>query len=200
LTVYLQETVFLLRDRSVNMEETNRVVGAGREEGETAMFSRILVAVDDSDSGAVAVDFATALARDHGARVRVIHVNELIVGGRGVAYETESEAMDVVDRAVGTLRAAGIEADGVHYLANCFTVGDRIAEASRDWRADSLVFGSRRRKRWSRYGGAGLRERVTVLTGLPVLTAPAPLKVGRRVHADELDRELANLFISSSGR
>ena len=121
------------------------------------MFSRILVAVDGSDSGTVAVDFATALAHDPGARVRIVHVNELIVGGRGVAYESESEAMEIVDRAVATLRGRGIDADGVHYLANCFTSPERIAEAAQDWGADVIVFGSRRHRRWMRLRGAGLR-------------------------------------------
>jgi nucleotide-binding universal stress UspA family protein len=162
------------------------------------MFSRILVAVDGSDSGAVAVDFATALAYDLGARVRVVHVNELIVGGRGVAYESESESMEIVDHAVVALRARGIEADGVHYLANCFAVADRIAEAAHDWGADAIVFGSRRHRRWMRLRGGALRERVTAVSGLPVVTAPSPLKVGRRVDAGSLERELAQLVVSSA--
>ena len=164
------------------------------------MFRRILVAVDGSDSGTVAVDFAAALAHDAGAVVRVVHVNELIVGGRGVAYETESEAMEIVDRAVATLRSSGIDADGVHYLANCFNVPERIAEAGNDWGADVIVFGSRRHRRWMRLRGGALRERVTALSGLAVLTAPAPLKLARRVDAGSLERELAQLIVSSGSR
>ncbi len=163
------------------------------------MFSRILLAVDGRNSGDVAVDFATAMALDLDATVRVVHVNELIVGGRGTAYESESEAMEIVDRAVAALRRAGIRADGVHYLANCFAVGDRIAEAAEDWGAEAIVFGSNRRRRWSRLRGAGLRERVTALTGLPVLTAPAPLRVARGVRGDSLDREMAQLLAASAG-
>ena len=62
---------------------------------------------------------------------------------------------------------------------------DRIAEAARDWGADVIVFGSRRR-RLPRLGGAGLRERVTTVTGLPTMVAPPPLKMRRRVRAREL--------------
>jgi nucleotide-binding universal stress UspA family protein len=162
------------------------------------MFSRILVAVDGSDSGTVAVDFATSLAHDPDARVRVVHVNELIVGGRGVAYESESEAMEIVDRAVAALRGRGIDADGVHYLANCFTAPERIVEAAQDWGADVIVFGSKRR-RWARLRGGALRERVTRVTSLPVLTAPAPLKVDHQVRSEALDKELADL-LASAGR
>ncbi len=162
------------------------------------MFRRILLAVDGTNSGDVAVDFTTAMARDSEAVVRVVHVNELIVGGRGVAYESESEAMGVVDRAVVSLRSGGVRADGVHYLANCFTIGDRIAEAARDWGADAIVFGSKRR-RWSRFRGAGLRERVMALTGLPVVTAPAPLKTAGGMHGGSLERELSQLVAASTG-
>ena len=38
--------------------------------------------------------------------------------------------MEIVDGAVGYLRSEGVAADGVHYLANCFTIADRIAEAA----------------------------------------------------------------------
>jgi nucleotide-binding universal stress UspA family protein len=152
------------------------------------MFNRIVVATDGSESGEAAVSFTVALAQEHGAIVRVVHVNVLLVGGRGVAAESELEAMDVVDRAVARFRVAGVDADGVHHLANCFTVPDRIAVAAHDFGADVIVFGSKRRRRFLRFGGAGMRERVTALTGLPTLTAPAPLTVPRRFETEELVR------------
>ncbi len=164
------------------------------------MFSRILLAVDGSESGDVAADFTSALASKLGAAVRVVHVNELIVGGRGHAHETESEAMEVVDRSVGALRARGVRADGVHHLANCFAVARCIADAARDWGADAIVLGSKRRRRWRRFNGKGLRERVTKVTGLPVLTAPPPLTVARGLHVELLDQELAQMVASSPVR
>jgi nucleotide-binding universal stress UspA family protein len=164
------------------------------------MFTRILLAVDGTDSGDVAVSFTSALARQFDAEVRVVHVNELLVGGRGFAAETELEAMDIVDRAVARFRGTGVTADGVHFLANCFTLDDRIAEAAREWGADVIVFGSKRRRRLARLTGRGLRERVTALTGLPTLVAPAPLRLGRRVVRRELDpaafQSLDDLIVS----
>jgi nucleotide-binding universal stress UspA family protein len=150
------------------------------------MFNRILVTTEGNESGDAAISFTTALAREHNATVRVVHVNELLVGGRGVAVESELEAMDIVDQAVARLRGAGVEADGVHFLANCFTVADRIAEAAQDWGADVIVFGSKRRRRFVRFGGSGVRERVTAATGLPTLTAPAALKVPKRFETQRL--------------
>ena len=78
--------------------------------------------------------------------------------GRGYASETELESMQIVDGAVGYLRSEGVPADGVHYLANCFTIADRIAEAANGWSADVIVLGSKRRRWFSRFGGAGLRR------------------------------------------
>ena len=158
------------------------------------MFTRILLAVDRTDSGDVAVSFTAALAQRFGAQVRVVHVNELLVGGRGFAAETELEAMDVVDTAVGQLRSSGVRADGVHYLANCFTLDDRIAESALEWGADVIVFGSKRRRWLPRLAGRGLRERVTALTGLPTLVAPAPLRLGRRAARRELDPAVHRLI------
>jgi nucleotide-binding universal stress UspA family protein len=149
------------------------------------MFSRILVATDGTTSGDAAVSYTTALAREHNASVRVVHVNELLVGGRGFASESEAEAMEIVDRAVARLRPAAADVDGVHFLGNCFTVCDRIAEAAQEWGADVIVLGSKRR-RFARFGGAGVRERVTAMTGLPTLTAPPPLKVPKRVDTRRL--------------
>ena len=63
------------------------------------MFTRILLALDGTESGDVAVSFATALARQFGSSIRVVHVNELLVGGRGFASKTELESMKIVDEA-----------------------------------------------------------------------------------------------------
>jgi len=68
------------------------------------MFTRILLAIDDSPSSDVAVSFATAMARQSVASVRVVHVNEYLVGGRGFTIETHAEAMRHLEGAVRALR------------------------------------------------------------------------------------------------
>ena len=91
------------------------------------MFSRILLAIDDSASSGVAVSFATALASRSSAVVRVVHVNEYLVGGRGFTIETQTEAVAHLEGAVTALRAAGVATEGSLYLADCFGVDARIA-------------------------------------------------------------------------
>jgi nucleotide-binding universal stress UspA family protein len=141
------------------------------------MFSRILLAIDDSASSDVAVSYASALAAQAHAAVRVVHVNEYLVGGRGFTVETQAQAISHLEEAVATLRAAGIPTEGSLYLTSCFGVEARIANAAQEWSADVILLGSRRRRRFARFGGKGMRERVTSHTSLPVLTAPAPLDV-----------------------
>jgi nucleotide-binding universal stress UspA family protein len=141
------------------------------------MFTRILLAIDDSASSEAAISFGAAMARQSSASVRVVHVNELLVGGRGLTVETQAQATLDLEKAVAFLRGAGLPADGALYVSSCFGVADRIADAAHDWSADVIVLGSRRHRRFSRWAGKGIRERVTALTPLPVLTTPAPLQV-----------------------
>jgi nucleotide-binding universal stress UspA family protein len=140
------------------------------------MFKRILVAIDDSDSNEVTLSFVLALARQSSATVRVVHINEFLVGGRGTTMETQAEAIQRLEIAVAALRDGGIPTEGSLYLASVFGVDARIVNAAHDWSADVIVLGSRR-QRFFRFGGKGMRERVTRLTALPILTAPAPLKL-----------------------
>jgi len=143
------------------------------------MFTRILLAIDDSASSEAAISFGTAMASQSSASVHVVHVNEYLVGGRGLTVETQAQALQHLENAVTFLRDAGIPTDGALYVTSCFGVGDRIANAAHDWSADVIVLGSRRQRRFSRFAGKGIRERVTTLTCLPVLTAPAPLEVAK---------------------
>lgn len=144
------------------------------------MLKRILLALDSSDSGQVAISFTIAVA-DSDTEVRILHVNELL-GGRGQTMETPTEARFLLDDAVLQLRccgvtATGVMATGVVATATSFAVAECIiAEADR-WSADSIVLGSARRRGLRRIASQGVRERVIRFSCLPVLTAPAPLRV-----------------------
>jgi hypothetical protein len=88
---------------------------------------------------------------------------------------------------VSELGSAGVSATGLVATANCFNVGRSIAAAADEWSADVIVVGSRRRSRWSGLRGKSMREQITGVTSLPVMTAPPPLRVGfpRRAPSSE---------------
>jgi nucleotide-binding universal stress UspA family protein len=143
------------------------------------MFQRVLLAVDGSDAGPVAISFTMALAPP-GTAVHVVHVNQYQVGGRGLTVETGDEACGPVHEAVADLLAAGVRATGVVCTSTCFGVAERIVAEAERWAADAIVVGSRRHRGCLRLLGQGVRARIIRLSQLPVLTAPAPLKVSRR--------------------
>ena len=141
------------------------------------MFDRILLALDESPAGEVATVFASALARRTRASVHVLHVNERLVGGRGVTLRTRDEATDLVTAAVGQLNTDGVAADGSVRVHSYRGVPAAIVAAARDRECGAIVLGSHRHRRLSRLFSAQVRERTTRLTSLPVLTAPSPLTV-----------------------
>jgi len=160
------------------------------------MFDRILLALDDSPAGEVATVFATALARRADASVHVLHVNERLVGGRGVTLRTRLEATDLVAGAVRQLADAGVRAGGSVRVSSYRGVPAVIVATARERSADAIVVGSHRNRRLGRLFSAQVRERTTRLTSLPVLTAPSPLKVTALGGADAWDRRFDEVLDS----
>jgi nucleotide-binding universal stress UspA family protein len=140
------------------------------------MLKRILLALDSTESGQVALSFAVALAGP-GTAIRVLHINEFELGGRGLTVETAEEAVTLVRGAVTELQQRGIDASGLASVSSGFGIADYIAAEAERWSADGIVLGSCRRRGWRRLLSQGIRERLLRLTCLPVLTAPPPLQV-----------------------
>jgi nucleotide-binding universal stress UspA family protein len=170
------------------------------------MFERILLALDDSPAGEVATAFAGALAQRTGAgaaagaSVHVLHVNEGLVGGHGLTLQTRQEAIDLVTGAVRQLAEAGVRAGGSVCVSTYRDVPARIVAMAAERSAGAIVLGSTRR-RWGRLLSAQVRERTTRLTSLPVLVAPAPLKVAASLGLGNLrDGSLDQMLDSLSNR
>lgn len=144
------------------------------------MFTRLLLAIDDSEGSEVATVFTAAYAQRSAASVHVFHVNERLVGGRGLTLLREAEATALVSGALEQLRAAGVDGSGSVAVASYRDVAARIAGAAHEREVDAIVLGSERRHRWGRVFSRRVRERTTGLTTLPVLTAPSPLNVSGR--------------------
>lgn len=142
------------------------------------MFQRILLALDAGDAGSVATSFTVALARRFDAAVHVVHVNEYLMGGRGLTSESPAEAADLVADALRDMHAAGVPATGVTYRTTVFDVPGAICDLAAQVRADVIVVGSRRRR--LSFLRRSTRNRIARSTPLPVITAPPPLRVEKR--------------------
>jgi nucleotide-binding universal stress UspA family protein len=151
------------------------------------MFHRILLAVDDSPASEVATAFATAFAHSSGASVHVVYINERMVGGQGLTLDTRPEATELVARAVRQLTEGGVRASGSSSVASHRQVPARLADEARARQVDAIVLGSHRPRSLGRLFSPKVRQRVTRLTSLPVLTAPSPLKVTSMQRADALE-------------
>lgn len=101
--------------------------------------------------------------------------------------------------ALRRLAGAGVHADGSVCVASYRGVPGRIVTAATERAAGAIVLGSDRRRRLGRLFSAQVRERTTRLTSLPVLVAPAPLRVtsslgGGDLWDGTLDHVLDSLF------
>jgi nucleotide-binding universal stress UspA family protein len=141
------------------------------------MFDRILLALDDSPAGEMAALFAGALARPTGASVHVLHVNQRVVGANGLTLRTRSEATELVTLAVQDLADSGVRASGSVRVSSYRSVPRQIVAVARERSADAIVLGSNRNRWLGRLYSSRVRDRTTRLTSLPLLTAPAPLKM-----------------------
>ncbi|MGH8979940.1 MAG: universal stress protein [Acidimicrobiales bacterium] len=160
------------------------------------MFQRILLAIDAGDPGSVATSFTVALAKKCEAAVHVLHVSPYLVGGAGFTSESPAEAADIVAEALREIHAAGVRATGVTYRTTAFDLPAAICDLADQCRADAIVVGSRRRR-----GCAFLRrsthERIARRTSLPILTAPAPLRIDKRDRALDAVPSLLDLPVRS---
>jgi nucleotide-binding universal stress UspA family protein len=159
------------------------------------MFEQLLLAIDDSPASEVATVFAAAFAQRSSATVRVLHVNEYLVGGpRGRTLRSREEATELLTRAVLQLRESGVRATGSARVASYRDVPKTIVQAAHEHGVDAIVLGSNRHRGVGRMFSPKVRERTARLTSLPVLIAPTPLNT-ESINLDDMLRErLDNLL------
>jgi nucleotide-binding universal stress UspA family protein len=106
---------------------------------------RILLAVDDSEPSARAVDAAAVMAEASGGEILVLHVREITPTRTAVGasleprWGAEQLVADIVDR----LRLQGIRAEGEMHAAQLGHAAYDIAYAARCIGADLVIMGSR---------------------------------------------------------
>lgn len=109
--------------------------------------TRILLPYDQTEPAQRAVESTRELARALKASVRVIHLRiwDPCRGGR-MFLETKEEALRLTREAVIRLRSDGIATAGVNRIAKRTCIADEILAEARDFGANAIVLGARRRR------------------------------------------------------
>jgi nucleotide-binding universal stress UspA family protein len=139
------------------------------------MWSRILLAIDQYDSGLTALEFTIGVARAMRIEVRVLHVREVSRLSAVLTLEAPDEADALVEQAVTSLGLAGVAAVGRVRTLPEDRVAHGVVQESAAYGCDAIVLGARRLRGISRVSGRGVRERVLRSSPLPVIVAPGPL-------------------------
>jgi nucleotide-binding universal stress UspA family protein len=143
------------------------------------MFKRILVAVDASQTGELALETAIGLATESQALLRIVHVVDTanINIGAELADQYKVSA-SLVDNAQKILNPAEriAEAAGVAAEASLITIDalnkripEAITEDAEAWSADLIVIGTHGRRGFTRLLLGSVAEGVARLATKPVL-------------------------------
>ncbi len=145
------------------------------------MYSHILVPVDGSDTGNLALQEAIRLARSEGAGLRIIHVVDSAtyiwdaefapIDLKQIQDSVRRYARGVLDRAERAAKDAGISAETrlveIERLGQ--RVATRIAEQAREWPADLIVIGTHGRRGLDHLLMGSVAEGVVRIAPVPVL-------------------------------
>jgi nucleotide-binding universal stress UspA family protein len=136
------------------------------------MWSSLLFALDQFESGQRALEFVSDVAVGHDCSVRVLHIRELSHMARVPPIETPADADELVADAVFRLRMCGVGAGGRSRTSLRDRVAERIVEEAMYHECEAIVLGSRRLHGYARLSAQGVRERVIRLSDLPLIIAP----------------------------
>ncbi len=146
------------------------------------MFKRILVAVDASQTGELALETAIGLAAEMQARLRIVHAVDAAQINLSAEFPTRSEVSEVSEEIVkagqkilsdaeATAAAAGLSAET--HLITIDTLNQRIPEVIANdadaWPADLIVIGTHGRRGLSRLFLGSVAEGVARVATKPVL-------------------------------
>ena len=150
------------------------------------MYSKILVAVDGSETSEHALQQAIELARSLSATLRMVHVmdmgwlpieSEMPIDIGTISAVRRGAGEKVIAAARETARECGYEAEAA--LIETETPVERVAEAiakevSR-WPADLVVLGTHGRRGFQRLMLGSVAEQIARLSSAPVLLVPSKI-------------------------
>ena len=145
------------------------------------MWDRLLLSMDQFDSGQNALAMALGMAPRSGASVVVLHVRERSTMMQVPPLETLAEARSLVDRSVAALERAGVDSCGIVASVDPHHVARQIVDEAKAWGCDAIIVGSTRLRGIRRIAGSGVRDRILRTSSLPVFVAPPPIGASNRI-------------------
>ena len=149
-----------------------------------SMYQRILVPVDGSPTSNEALAAAIKMAKNFSARLRLIHMVDELVFTAGYqdfgSYNTDlitllrETGTKVLAEGVASARTAGIEAESELFEKYGERLGETVAKAASDWKADLIVVGTHGRRGLGRVLLGSGAEQVIRQAPVHVLVVRAP--------------------------
>lgn len=152
------------------------------------MYGKILVPIDGSETANQGLNEAIKLAKNQGARIRLVHiVNELIMTAPGAYVTNFAQIIDILRTggqgilAAGedAVRSAGIEVDTAFVEAMGGQAGDHIVQQAKQWGADLIVCGTHGRRGLRRLVLGSDAEYIVRHTPVPILLVRSLESVGK---------------------
>lgn len=147
------------------------------------MYKKILVPIDGSDTSLRGLNEAMKLAKDQGAKIRLIHiVNELMVVAsyEGTIYSGEliqalrDSGQKILNKAQQSVAAAGVQVEVELLEAHGGQAGNAIIKDAEQSLADIIVLGTHGRRGLSRLVMGSDAEQVVRQARVPVLLVRNP--------------------------
>ena len=145
------------------------------------MFRRILVPVDGGKASSAGLALAVRLARESKARVRLVHLSQMMLGAPPAGGMPMSALYDdlrrsgeaILRKAEAACRRARVQCDTSLDVAIANRPSDVIIDEARKWRADLIVMGTHGRRGLARLALGSEAERVARSAPVPLLLARA---------------------------
>jgi nucleotide-binding universal stress UspA family protein len=137
------------------------------------MFGTVVLALDGSESSDKALVYATELAKEHGSKIHVVHVVEMMAGrGGGTAHVDEDQLKVKIARQVDELGAAGVATELELHSAMMGGPAHVIADVAARVDADVIVTGSRGHTAFAGILLGSVAQRLLHLAHCPMLIVP----------------------------
>jgi nucleotide-binding universal stress UspA family protein len=150
------------------------------------MYRRILVPIDGSHTAARGLEEAIRLAKNQGARLRLVHVVEeyAVVANAGLDGAglylgdliglLQTEGKKIVAGAIALAKRRGVQADAATFESFSSRSSDFILGEVKKWRADLIVMGTHGRRGVNRLVLGSDAEIVVRTSPVPVLLVRDP--------------------------